>query len=265
MTDAVANLEVKNVSFSFEEHPILHDVNLRVVTGEFISILGPNGAGKTTLLRLMMNLLEPSQGVVLLNGEQVRNIPRPLLAKRMALVPQMESVVFPYTVREMVMFGRYPHLTGFGFEKKEDFEIVDMALERTSISDLAARRITELSGGEYHRVIIARALAQQTPLLLLDEPNAHLDLKHQTELFSLLHELNRTNGTTIVCITHDLNLAALYSHRIAILAQSTIAAEGTPAEIITAEIIAKYFQVDATILNDPETSTHAVILKRTIL
>jgi iron complex transport system ATP-binding protein len=249
---ASEHIYIDDVSFSYEDKAILSSVGLSVRSGEFISIVGPNGTGKTTLLRLITHFLKAQSGEIRIASKDIKSYSPQSLAQIVAVVPQSEEIVFSYTVREMVLLGRYPHVTGFGFEREEDYRIVDETLRTTSIDHLAARKITELSGGEYHRVTIARALAQQTPILLLDEPNAHLDIKHQINLFELLTKLNMDRGTTIVCVTHDLNLAAMYSDRILILADHTIAAEGPPALVLTEENISRFFGVSTRVRLDED-------------
>jgi iron complex transport system ATP-binding protein len=233
------------VSFSYGEKSLLDEVSLEVRDSEFLGIVGPNGAGKTTLLRLMTGYLAPSRGRVEIGGVPLRDISHADLARKMALVPQKEEALFPYPVRSMVLFGRYPHISGFGFERGEDHACVNDALDLLKIRELADRPVTELSGGELHRVIIARALAQDTPILLLDEPNAHLDIRYQIALFELLRMLNIERRKTIVCVTHDLNLAAAFSHRVALLAGGGIAAIGAPAEVLTPERIRDCFGISA--------------------
>ena len=236
-------IEASSLAFSFGEKAVLADVSLRVRTGEFMSIVGPHGAGKTTLLRLITGFLQPAAGEISLAGKVLDSYPRRNLARLLALVPQSEVVVFPYSVRTTVLLGRHPYMSGMGYESERDHEIADHMMELTETSHLADRPVTELSGGELHRVAIARALAQQTPVLLLDEPNAHLDLKHQIYLFELLRRLNNENGLTILCVTHDLNLAGLYSDSVAILNRGRLAASGSPSEVLTEDLIEEHFGV----------------------
>ncbi len=236
-------IETSSLAFSFGEKAVLADVSLRVRAGEFMSIVGPNGAGKTTLLRLITGFLQPAAGEISMCGKALVNYTRRDLARLLALVPQSEVVVFPYSVRTSVLLGRHPYMSGMGYESERDHEIAERMMELTETSHLADRPVTELSGGELHRVAIARALAQQTPVLLLDEPNAHLDLKHQIYIFELLRKLNLENGLTILCITHDLNLAALYSDSVAILNRGRLSASGKPSNVLTEDLIEEHFGV----------------------
>jgi iron complex transport system ATP-binding protein len=223
---------------------------MKVEHGEFVCIIGPNGAGKTTLLRLATGYLQPAQGVVALFGTRPAVMHSRERARKAALVPQSEHHVFGFTVRSSVMMGRYPHDTGPGFENDAERRIADEAMRLAELTDLADRPVGSLSGGEQHRVSIARALAQQTPLLLLDEPNAHLDIRHQTRLFDLLKELQTTMAKTVLCVTHDLNLASYYADRILLLNEGKIAAAGKPAQVLTPDNINRHFAIEARIVSE---------------
>jgi iron complex transport system ATP-binding protein len=255
-------IQLDGISFRYGDVAVLHDVDVEVRQGDFLCIVGPNGAGKTTLLRVMTHFFPPSIGRALLFGRSARQLPSRERARLVALVAQSEDMVFPNSVRAMVLLGRYPHLSGFGFEGPADYEAADRAIAFTGLTHLASRPVTKLSGGEQHRVTIARALAQETPVLLLDEPNAHLDLKHQTELFDLLLALNRDQGRTIVCVTHDLNLAAQYATRVGILSGGRIAAIGAPEDVLTRELIAAHFGVAAEVRRSDETGRVSIVSLR---
>ncbi|MBL0176756.1 MAG: ABC transporter ATP-binding protein [Ignavibacteria bacterium] len=183
-------------------------------------------------------------------------------ARTVALVPQSEDMLFPLSVRAMVLMGRYPHVSGFGFESPEDYDKVDQAIRRAGLDGFASRPVTALSGGEQHRVTIARALAQDTPVLLLDEPNAHLDIRHQMDLFELLHRLNREQDRTIVCVTHDLNLAAQYASRVGVLARGSIVAFGEPGSVLTRDAIAEHFGVRMTVSLDAVNGRTSIVAVR---
>jgi iron complex transport system ATP-binding protein len=221
---------------------VLRELTFEIERGEFIGVVGPNGAGKTTLLRLLSGILTPTRGEIMLDGLSLRSISARERARRIAVVPQFEDVVFPFTVRSMVLLGRAPHLGGLGYERETDFAAADRAMRLADVTDIAERRVTDLSGGELHRVLIARALAQDTPLLLLDEPNAHLDIRHQVALFDLLLRLH-ADSRTIFCITHDLNLAAMYCSRILLLSEYTIVADGSPVDVLTPVMILRHFGI----------------------
>jgi len=232
-----------HVRFAYGETAVLRDLSFDVEPGEFVGVIGPNGAGKTTLLRLLTGMRPADAGQVVVGDRDVLAIPAPDRARIMAVVPQNESVIFPYSVEAMVLLGRFPHTAFLGYENEEDLRIARRAMELVGVSHLASRSVSDLSGGEQHRVLIARALAQQAPVLLLDEPNAHLDLHYQVALFDLLARLHREEGRTVLIITHDLNLAGMYCDRIILLSEGTAAAWGSPAEVLRADVLERHFRV----------------------
>jgi iron complex transport system ATP-binding protein len=217
------------------------DVDVSVDQGEFVGIIGPNGSGKTTLLRILAGILRPRPGEVRIGGKDLHEMPPRERARAIALVPQQAEVAFEFTVGEVVLLGRAPHLFGMGFEREEDVRIARESLEAVDASHLADRPITALSGGERQRAMIARALAQRTPILLLDEPTAHLDLRHQIEIYEMLRRMNHEEATTIVVVSHDLNLPARYCRRIVALKEGRIAADGPPDRVIRREEIERIF------------------------
>jgi iron complex transport system ATP-binding protein len=249
----------EHVRFGYGEHPVLHDLDFAVEAGEFVGVIGPNGAGKTTLLRLLTGMRSTDSGEVLIGGRKVLAIPSRERACMMAVVPQNESVVFPYTVEAMVLLGRFPHMALLGYEHEEDIHIAQDAMKLVGVDHLSGRSVIDLSGGEQHGVLIARALAQKTPVLLLDEPNAHLDIHHQVALFELLSRLHRDEGRSILIITHDLNLAGMYCDRILLLADGSNAAWGTPGEVLREDILEKYFRVNVRV--DEGERPHVRILR----
>lgn len=236
-------LAIDGVRFAYRADDVLRDVSFSVEPGEFVGVIGPNGAGKTTMLRLLTGQLHPAAGTVRLGDTHLARIAPLERARLMAVVPQNETVVFSHTVEAMVLLGRYPHASFFGYERDDDYAAAREAMRLVGVEHLATRSMTELSGGEQHRVFIARALAQQTPLLLLDEPNAHLDLRHQSLLFELLSRLQREDGRSVLIITHDLNLAGMYCDRILLLSNGRPAAWGTPADVLREDIIGEHFGV----------------------
>jgi len=225
-------IELRGVSFGYAAEVVVRDVSFRVAPGEFVGIIGPNGSGKSTLLRLMSGYRRPWQGQVRLDGRPVERRDRRELGRLVGVVPQDTAVTFPFSVTEMVLFGRTPHVGGFGFERDRDLAAARRAMERTDTTHLARRAVTELSGGERQRVILARALAQEPAILLLDEPAAFLDIRHEVEMYDLLRDLQR-GGMTVVSVLHDLNIAALYCDRLLLLHEGRLARAGTPAEVIT--------------------------------
>jgi iron complex transport system ATP-binding protein len=222
---------------------VLHHVSTELGRGQILGILGPNGSGKTTLLRLLGGTRTPTAGEVLLDGTPLRRLSRRDVAKRIAVVPQETHLAFDYTVIEMVLMGRHPHLGLFQIEGPEDIEIARDALRATGTAELEARQFNTLSGGEKQRVVIASALAQSSDILLLDEPTASLDLGYQLEVASLLRRLNRDRGVTIAVSTHDLNFAASVCQRLLMLREGRVIAAGTTPEVMTPEHIRALYDV----------------------
>lgn len=226
-------LRAEAVSFAYPGRRVLDGVSLAVAPGERLGILGPNGSGKSTLIRLLCGVLKPTAGRVLLDGEDMAAIPTRELARRVAVVPQEIALDFPFSVTEVVLMGRSPHLTGLGFESPDDLTVAEEAMRQTGVLDLARRSFLELSGGEKQRVVIARALAQQPRLLLLDEPATFLDIRHEVEIFDLLTDLSEGRGITLVVVLHDLNVAGLYCRRLAFLRDGRLLAEGPTDDVLT--------------------------------
>lgn len=236
-------LALDGVSFAYRggTAPVVRDIKLHVAAGEMLGLIGPNGAGKSTLLRLATGLLKPATGTIRIHDEDMRALSREEIARRIAVVPQDFSVQFAYTVRQIVELGRMPHLGAWGTLTAADRRSVDHALATTDTLALANHVFQELSGGERQRVLLALALAQDAPIVLLDEPTAHLDIKHQIEALELLRHLNAERGLTVVAILHDLNLAARYFDRLALL-QRTIVADGPPAHVLDAALLSRVYE-----------------------
>jgi iron complex transport system ATP-binding protein len=211
--------------------PVAHDVSLAVARGEMVGLLGPNGAGKSTLLKLASGALRPQAGRALIDGDDIRRMARMELARRVAMMPQDFAVQFAYTVRQVVELGRTPHLGGWGTLRARDRLAVDEALAEAGVAGLADRIFEELSGGERQRALVALALAQQAPIVLLDEPTAHLDIRHQIETLELMRRLNRERGLTVIATMHDLNLAARYFPRLIVYKRGVVA-DGPPTEAL---------------------------------
>ena len=233
-----AILAAERVGFAYGARRVLADVSLAVAPGELVGVIGANGCGKTTLMRLLAGLLRPARGSVRLDGRPLATFERRALARRLAVVPQDPHLEFPFTALEVVLMGRTAHLPLLGFPRAHDIQVARAAMERLEIRDVEDRPIDRLSGGERQRVFLARALAQEPQVLLLDEPTTHLDLRHQTGIYDVVDELRQTRGTAVVSVLHDLNLAALYCERIVLLAGGRVAADGTPAAVLTAERLA---------------------------
>lgn len=253
-------LQLKEIDFGYGKREVLKRVSFEVQKGEIIGIIGPNGSGKTTLLKVINGLLVPRQGEMLLLGTDIRQKSRRELAALLAFVPQEFSLVFPFTVREIVMMGRYYHLGGLQFEDGDDYRIVEEAMARTDTLPFAGRLINHLSGGERQRVLIARALAQQSDIMLLDEATAFLDIKYQLALFELIKKLNKDNDLTVLVVTHDINLAAQYTDRVILLRGGEIHSLGRPSEVITANNIGKVYEADVLVDRNPRTGAPRVTL-----
>ncbi len=226
-------VRLQNVQAGYGQYAILRDLSLEVPVGSFFIIIGPNSAGKTTLAKTLAGQLHPQQGTVEILGRPLAGYSRKALARRVAVVPQYTPIDVPFTVLEVVLMGRSPHLTLAGLETRRDVEIAADAMAATQVSHLAHRRLNQLSGGEIQRVIIARAICQQPQIIILDEPTASLDLAHQVHIMDLLEQLKETRGFTVIMISHDLNLAAMYADTLLLLHQGQVAAQGEPAQVLT--------------------------------
>ncbi len=252
-------LELQSLSVFYGTRPALREVSLRVGKGEVVALIGPNGAGKTTLLRAASGVLGSRSGQVRLDGCDLTSLSITQRARRLAVVPQARELPTVFTVRQTVLLGRTPYLGWLGQTSPADQERVLWALERTQTLELADRRIGELSGGEQQRVLLARALAQDTPILLLDEPTAHLDLKHQSILLKLVQELAREQKLAVLMALHDLNLTALYADRVALLVDGCLTSLGTPDEVLTADNLIRAYQVPVHVVRHPDYGTPLVL------
>ncbi|MFH1874617.1 MAG: heme ABC transporter ATP-binding protein [Pseudomonadota bacterium] len=238
-------IDLQNIFFSYDEATtILNNISLNVSDGEFIGILGPNGSGKTTLLKLMAGTLVPKRGKVLLAEKDILQFSFQQRAKQIAVVPQVSEIPFSFSVMEVVLMGRAPFLSRFGFESKQDIELAKQVMQETDVWQFAKRSINELSGGERQRVIVARALAQQPKILLLDEPTAHLDIKHQMDVYNLVKKRNKNQELTIVTVMHDINLATTFCDRIIFLQQGKIVVDGRPQDVVTYKNIKQVFDTE---------------------
>ncbi len=227
----------KNLSHAYRRVPVLQKISLEIAPGDFFIVIGPNGSGKTTLLKLFGGLLSVGRGRLELFGRSIRRYPRKLLARRVAYVPQMAPPEFPFTVSQVVSMGRAPHQGLLGLERDADLAAVRQAMEITRVEQLAGRRLHELSGGECQRVYIARAICQETGLILLDEPTASLDLAHQVRIMDLMASLRKEKNLTVVMVSHDINLAAVYGNRLLLLKDGEIIAQGSPASVLTRDYL----------------------------
>lgn len=244
-------LRVENLSTGYGGRTVVHDVDLEVPTEEISVIIGANACGKSTLLKTMARLLAPTTGSVQLDGERVDHIPTRQLARTLGLLPQTPIAPEGIAVADLISRGRQPYQRLFAGRTAEDTDAIAKAMEVTRTAHLANRTVDELSGGQRQRVWIAMALAQQTDVLLLDEPTTFLDLAKQVEVLDLLTELNRTRGTTIVMVLHDINLAARYADHLFAMRDGRLIARGTPGEVITPELVKEVFDLEAHVMPDP--------------
>jgi iron complex transport system ATP-binding protein len=245
--------QVQQLSFRYGAVPVLQGIAFVTTAGEIIGIIGPNGSGKTTLLKLLSAILKPETGEIKFEGVDIRRWSRHDLAQKVAVVPQETIFLYPYTVLEIVLMGRAPFTSLLGFDRPEDLQIARESLEQVGLLSMADRPIQALSGGERQMVIIARALTQQPKVLLLDEPTAYLDIRHQQKIYNLLTRLNKEHGLTVVVVSHDLNLAGQYCHRLMMLSEGKTVADGTPEKVLTKERIEAVYGCQVLIDRHPMT------------
>ncbi len=240
----MAILEVKNLSAGYDGGFVIKDISLALEPGEFVAVLGRNGSGKSTLIRAMLGLLGNVRGEVVLGGDDLFRLGRREIARKIAYVPQLAEPVFEFTAREVVLMGRYARQSRFETLSAGDAEAVDEAVRLTEVAGLLGKKVGHLSGGERQRVFIARALAQDTPVLFLDEPSLHLDISYQVEIYAILKGLQKDKAKTILAAEHNINLAAAYAERLVHLKGGGIAAQGGPAETITAAMVRAIFDAE---------------------
>ncbi|RDG31722.1 ABC transporter ATP-binding protein [Streptomyces corynorhini] len=252
-------LTAESVTLGYDQRVIARDLSVEIPDHSFTVIVGPNACGKSTLLRALSRMLKPSEGRVLLDGATIHSMPAKKVARILGLLPQSSIAPDGITVADLVARGRYPHQGLLRQWSPDDERIVDESMAATGVGDLAGRYVDELSGGQRQRVWIAMALAQQTPLLLLDEPTTFLDIQHQIDVLDLCAELHETQGRTLVAVLHDLNHAARYATHLIAMRDGRIVAEGTPAEVVTAERVEEVFGLSCQVIDDPETGTPLVV------
>lgn len=246
-------ITTKNLNISYGNVDIVKDLNLNIPKGKITTIIGANGCGKSTILKTIGRVITPKSGNIYINGKDIyKENPREI-AKNMAILPQSPQAPSGLTVEELIAYGRFPHQKGFGKANEKDKDIVNWALEITGIEEFKDRNIDDLSGGQRQRAWIAMALAQETDILLLDEPTTYLDLAHQLEILKLLEDLNKKQGRTIVMVIHELNNAARFADHMIGIKKGRVVCEGSADEVMTKENLKEIFNIDAEIVKDPRT------------
>jgi len=253
-------IALEDIGFRYNEQWVLRHISFAVSTGEFMGIIGPNGSGKTTLLKIIDGIFCPPEGDIHISGISCRHFKRIDLARRIAVVPQETLMTFPFTVQEIVLMGRSPHLGKLNFERKKDFRIAEESMTATDTVSFRNRSITTLSGGERQRVLIARALAQEPQILLLDEPTALLDIRHQMDFFDLIKKLNKNQSLTVIAVTHDINLASTYCDRVMLLKSGHMHGIGSPSDVITESNIKEVYEANVMVDQNPVTGKPRVTL-----
>lgn len=253
-------LHIKNLYYSYKEKPVLEDINFDLVPGEILGILGPNGCGKTTLLGNLNKNFSPKDGCVMINDTDLEDLKKKEIAREIAVIPQSNEIKFSFTVREIVSMGRMPFQQSFQGESTNDIEIIEDAIKKTGISEMADRYVNTMSGGERQKVIIARAMAQTPKILLMDEPTLHLDVSAQFDVLDMMHSLSRKEGLTVVIVSHDLPMVARYCDRVILIHNHMIQAVGKTEDVLTPENMRMVFGVDAELAKDSKNGSTTVIL-----
>lgn len=251
--------EARNVVTGYDKKIIIDGIDITIPSNKISVIIGANACGKSTLLKTLARLIKPSSGDIVIDGKKITSMPSKQLAQVLGLLPQSPVVPEGITVWDLVSRGRFPYQTFLKSMSKEDMEAVEEALETMGITELANRSVDELSGGQRQRVWIAMALAQQTDILLLDEPTTYLDITYQVEILDLLTDLNRKRGTTIVMVLHDINLSARYADYIFALRKGKLIDQGSPSNVITSDLIDKVFDLDCVVIEDPVSASPFII------
>ncbi|WP_042507763.1 ABC transporter ATP-binding protein [Streptantibioticus cattleyicolor] len=258
LTDA-ARLRGDGLTLAYERRTIAEGLDVAVPDRSFTVVVGPNACGKSTLLRALSRMLKPASGTVLLDGADIHSLPAKQVARTLGLLPQSSIAPDGITVADLVARGRYPHQSLLRQWSEEDERVVAESMAATGVHPLADRAVDELSGGQRQRVWIAMALAQQTPLLLLDEPTTYLDIAHQIEVLDLCARLHQEQGRTLVAVLHDLNQAARYATHLIAMRDGRVVAEGPPSQVVTAELVQEVFGLPCRVIDDPESGTPLVI------
>ena len=252
-------LSAETLTLAYGARTIVEGLSVGIPPGRITAIVGPNGCGKSTLLRALARLIAPREGQVVLDGKALHGRPSKEVARTLGLLPQSPTAPEGIAVADLVGRGRHPHQRALARWNEHDYEVVAASLAATGIADLADRSVDELSGGQRQRVWIAMALAQETDILLLDEPTTFLDVSHQVEVLDLLTDLNRDRGTTIVMVLHDMNLAARYADHVFAMRAGEVVADGPPHAVMTSDLIREIFALDAVVIDDPVSGTPIVL------
>ncbi len=247
----MGNFTIENVTVSYEKTEIIHQLSFEINKGKITTLIGPNGCGKSTMIKAIARLLPIKAGTIVLDGQKIQQYPTKELAKELAILPQSSTTPEGISVSELVSYGRFPYQKGFGSLTAEDKAKITWAIEETNLTEFAEQEVDKLSGGQKQRAFIAMALAQDTDILILDEPTTYLDMAHQLEILLLLQKLNQEEGRTILMALHDLNHAARFSDTMLAMKSGQLIALGSPQEMMTKEILAQTFEIDAEILLAP--------------
>jgi iron complex transport system ATP-binding protein len=253
-------LEMRNVTLGYDHHPVLEDITIKASPGEMVGLIGPNGCGKSTIIKALSHVISPRSGRILVDGRDIKAIPRRELACLVGVVPQLPLLPSTFTAFEIVLMGRNPHLGLFQSEGYRDWAIARQAMEQTGTEPLTNRRVNELSGGEIQCLLIARVLVQETKAILLDEPTANLDIGRQVEILDLIKNLCTQNKLTVLAALHDLNLAAQYCDRLILINEGHIHARGTPMEVITDKNIKRVYGAENCVYTHPVNGLPTVLL-----
>lgn len=252
-------IEVKDLYFNYDKNIVLDKMSFNIKEGTFVSVIGPNGSGKTTLLKNLSSILVPTRGSILFKGKDIRKYKKRELAKCMAYVPQNIATDFEFTVMDIVLMGRSPYMGLFQSENAKDIQLAIDAMKMTNILSFKDKKITQISGGERQRAIIACALTQTPEVMLLDEPVSNLDIQHQIEIMGILKKLNRSSNMTVITVLHDLNLAAEYSDVVMLIKDGALIQSGSPVEVITSANIAMAYNTNICMTTNPKTGNLHII------
>jgi iron complex transport system ATP-binding protein len=254
--------ELNHISFNYAERKVIDDISLALVPGKFYGIIGPNGSGKTTLLDLLSRHRLPDEGDIFYQGKALSSFSKKELSRKIALVPQNFYINFPFTVKEIVMMGRYPHIPRFAAPSSDDVNILQNVMQLTETDKFSDRYITELSGGERQRVIFARALAQDTPVLILDEATSNLDINFSISLLNIAGHRVKTNENTVVAVMQDINLAAGYCDYLIFMSEGKIAAHGATPTVLNSETLRTVFNIEAKVYQEPYSRSLQVVFRK---